>query len=78
VKFRISASAGALEDFRVSGLEPAQGCATGRTVEISNVRPGGARCLDSDKVDDDMLSTFALQIEQYNLKITWRGPPVDV
>src|SRR5262245_46421134 len=78
VRFQISASLGSLEDFRVSDLEPAAKAATGCTVEISNVVPKGARYLDSDDVIDDLLGTFALQIEQYNLNITWRGIRVDV
>ncbi|MFZ2166778.1 MAG: ATP-binding protein [Propionibacteriaceae bacterium] len=77
VRFQISASAGSLADFRVSDVEPAQGAATGCKVEIFNVLPRGARYLDSDVIDD-LLSTFALQIEQYNLRITWRGQAVDV
>lgn len=78
VRFHISASRGSLQDFRVTDREPAAKEPTGCKVEIFNVTPKGARYLASSDVIDDLLSTFALQIDQYGLNLTWCGQNVDV
>lgn len=71
VRFHISAAVGALEDFQVSDRKSAPGAKTGCTVEVSNLSLKAAKYLECDDVVDDLLATFALQIEQYNLNLTW-------
>lgn len=78
VRFSITANKTQLEDFRVSDPTPVGAQATGCTVEVFNVTIRGAKYLESDAVVDDLLSTFALQIEQYGIDLYWRDQRLDV
>lgn len=78
VRFSISANKAELKRFTVSDLAPALDTATGVTVEIAALSPRGASYAESDMVAEDLLTTFALQIEQYGLNLSWRGQHLDV
>lgn len=78
VRFSITANKTELEDFRVSDPSPADDAATGCTVEVFNVTSRGAKYLESSAVVDDLLSTFALQIERYGIDLFWGDQRLDV
>lgn len=78
VRFSISANKAELKRFTVSDVSSASGSPTGVTVEIVDLSSRGASYLESDAVVEDLLTTFALQIEQYGLNLSWRGQHLDV
>jgi hypothetical protein len=78
VRFSITANKTDLEDFRVSDLARADGEATGCAVEVFNVTTNGGKYLQSDAVIDDLLTTFALQIEQYGIDLFWGDQRLDI
>lgn len=78
VRFSITANKTELEDFRVTDPSQAPSQATGCTVEVFNVTTRGAKYLESAAVEDDLLSTFALQIEQYGIELYWRDTLLNV
>lgn len=78
VRFSITANKTDLEDFRVSDLARADGEATGCTVEVFNVTTHGGKYLQSDAVIDDLLASFALQIEQYGIDLFWGDQRLDI
>ena len=78
VRFSISANSAELKQFRVSELSPAADASTGVTVEVANLTSRGASYVQSDAVIEDLLPTFALQIEQYGLQLSWRGHQLSV
>lgn len=78
VRFSISANKAELKRFTVSDLSPDPSASTGVAVEISALSPRGAAYAQSDVVAEDLLTTFALQIEQYGLNLSWRGQRLDV
>lgn len=78
VTFALTGAKNGLRVFRVSEIKPAAGMSTGVIVELAQIGPSAARYLDSDAVADDLLTTFALQIEQYNLNIVFRDKKIGV
>lgn len=78
VRFTISANKTELKRFAVSNLSPASDATTGVTVEIEALSQRGASYAESDVVVEDLLTTFALQIEQYGLNLSWRTQHLDV
>ncbi|RFA10731.1 hypothetical protein B7R54_17105 [Subtercola boreus] len=78
VRFTISANKAELKRFAVSDLSPALDAETGVTVEIAALSQRGAAYAESDAVVEDLLTTFALHIEQYGLDLSWRRQHLDV
>lgn len=78
VRFTISVNRSNPKQFVVSPPTAAPGSETGVTVEIAELSSAGSRYLESDSAREDILTTFALQIEQYGLDLKWRGVPLDV
>ena len=78
VKFSIAGNRSGLTKFTVSDVVAAPGQPRGVVVEIAELSTRGAAYIDSDAVAEDLLSTFALQIEQYGVHLIWREKEIDV
>jgi hypothetical protein len=78
VRFSITANKAELKRFSVSDMVPAPNTSTGVTVEIADLSSRGISYAESDAVVEDLLTTFALQVEQYGLDISWRGQHLNV
>ncbi|RXZ70280.1 ATP-binding protein [Agromyces albus] len=78
VRFSISANKAELKRFTVSDLSSAPDTPTGVTVEVAALSQRGASYVESDLVAEDLLTTFALQIEQYGLNLSWRSQHLNV
>lgn len=78
VKFTISAHKSNLQRFEISDTSPAADLTTGVTVCISNISARGTKYLESNAAPTDLLTTFALQLEQYDIKLSWQDSLLDV
>ncbi|MGO1545303.1 MAG: ATP-binding protein [Gulosibacter sp.] len=78
VRFTISVNKSNPKQFAISSATPASADDTGVTVEVTDLSSAGSRYLESASAKEDVLTTFALQIEQYGLTVDWQGSPLSV
>lgn len=69
---------GSLREFEVSDPESVEaGTLTGTVVTVEQLNEQTQRALDRDGVAETLTAVFALYLEQYPVRITWRSKPLD-
>lgn len=77
VRFTITSSKAQSTEFQVSDVQAAADAPTGVTVEVSNLGPKAVKYLEGT-VAHDLLTTFALQLEQYGISVYFNDDRLDV